>query len=37
MKLQEGLADERDSLYDVENALDKPFALKPCEKPNLTE
>lgn len=31
MKLQEALADERDSLRDIQNSLKVPYALKSCQ------
>ena len=36
-KLQEAMADERDSLYKVENDLVLPFALKKCSCMSLTD
>ena len=30
--LNEGLADERDSLYNIETYLDRPFEIDPCQE-----
>lgn len=35
--LSEGLADERDSLYNIETYLDRPTKYEPCQKVQLTE
>jgi hypothetical protein len=37
VKLQEGLADERDSLYNVETGIKLPFQLRSCQSYNLTD
>ena len=34
--LSEGLADERDSLYNIETYLDRPTKYEACEKVQLT-
>ena len=33
--LNEGLADERDSLYNIETYLDRPFEIDPCQEVEL--
>lgn len=30
--LNEGMADERDSLYTIETYLDRPFEIDPCQE-----
>lgn len=35
--LNEGLADERDSLYNIETYLDRPFEIDPCQEVELNE
>lgn len=35
--LQENLANERDSLYNVQNYLNVPFALRSCQCVNVTQ
>lgn len=35
--LSEGIADERDTLYNIETYLYEPFEIEPCRQVNLTE
>ncbi len=34
--LSEGMADERDTLYNIETYLNLPFEIEPCQTVNLT-
>jgi hypothetical protein len=34
--LSEGMADERDTLYNIETYLNLPFEIEPCKTVNLT-
>ena len=35
--LNEGLADQRDSLYNIETYLDRPFEIEPCQEVELND
>lgn len=35
--LNEGMADERDTLYNIETYLDRPFEIDPCQEVELNE